>query len=82
MKICLDGGVHFTPDQDYIEKARFLTEEEIERLHSRMSEKLTRQLKKEKFSTLETLAIQLQREDDQLIEWRQALHKNSGRENG
>jgi len=46
-----------TPDQDYIETARLLTEEEAERLHSRMSKKLTRQLKKEKFSTLEALAM-------------------------
>jgi len=68
------------PDQDYIENARLLTEEEAERLQSRMSEKLTRQLKKEKFSTLEALAIQLQREDEQLNEWRQALRKNSAKE--
>lgn len=68
------------PDQDYIENARLLTEEEAERLQSRMSEKLRRQLKKEKFSTLEALAIQLQREDEQLNEWRQALLKNSAKE--
>jgi len=68
------------PDQDYIENARLLTEEEAERLQSRMSEKLRRQLKKEKFSTLEALAIQLQREDEQLNEWRQALRKNSAKE--
>jgi len=71
-----------TPDQDYIENARRLTEEETERLQSRMSEKLTRQLKKEKFSTLEALAIQLQREDEQLKEWRQAFRKNSEKEKG
>jgi len=71
-----------TPDQDYIENASRLTEEETERLQSRMSEKLTRQLKKEKFSTLEALAIQLQREDEQLKEWRQAFRKNSEKEKG
>jgi hypothetical protein len=66
-----------TPDQDYIEKARVQTKEEAERLHSRMSEKLIRQLKKEKFSPLEALALQLQREDEQLNEWRQAFRKYS-----
>jgi hypothetical protein len=66
-----------TLDQDYIEKARLLTKEEAERLYSRMSEKLTRQLKKEKFSPLEALALQLQREDEQLNEWRQAFRKYS-----
>jgi len=71
-----------TPDQDYIETARLLTEEEAERLHSRMSKKLTRQLKKEKFSTLEALAMQLQREGEQLKKWRQAFRKNSEKEKG
>jgi len=70
------------PDQDYIENARLLTEEEAERLQSRMSEKLRRQLKKEKFSTLEALAIQLQREDEQLNEWREAFRKNSVKKKG
>jgi len=70
------------PDQDYIENARLLTEEEAERLQSRMSKKLRRQLKKEKFSTLEALAIQLQREDEQLNEWREAFRKNSVKKKG
>ena len=60
-----------TPNQDYIEKAKLLTNEDTERLHSRMSGKLKRRLMKKKLSGLEASAIQLQREEEQLLEWRE-----------
>jgi hypothetical protein len=60
-----------TPNQDYIEKAKLLTNEDAERVHSRMSGKLKRRLMKKKLSELEASAIQLQREEEQLMEWRE-----------
>ena len=61
-----------TPNQDYIEKAKLLTNEDAERVHSRMSGKLKRRLIKKKLSELEASAIQLQREEEeQLMEWRE-----------
>ena len=69
-----------TPNQDYIEKAKLLTNEDTERLHSRMSGKLKRRLMKKKLSELEAIAIQLEREEVQLIEWREEYSKNSEKE--
>lgn len=59
---------------EYLDIATKLTEEESERLLSRMSGKLPRRLDKEKLSKLEALAIQLEIEDDQLDEWREKMH--------
>ena len=70
----------FTPNQDYLEKAKLLTNEDAERVHSRMSGKLKRRLMKKKLSELEALAIQLEREEMQLIEWREEYSKNSEKE--
>jgi hypothetical protein len=58
---------------EYLEKARNLTEDERERLLSRMSVKLLHRLQKEKTSTDDTLAIQMELEDEQLREWRENM---------
>ena len=58
---------------DYIAKAKDLTPEEQERLLSRMAGKLPKRLKKEKLTTEEALAIQLELEDEQLQEWRKNM---------
>jgi len=63
---------------EYEAKARELSEEEAERLLSRMSGKLPKRLHKEELTRLEALAIQLEVEDEQLDEWRKNmkdLHK-------
>ena len=58
------------PSDEYLDKARLLSEEETERLLSRMRSKLKRRLEDEKMSTLEAVAIQLEKEDEELNEWR------------
>jgi hypothetical protein len=58
---------------EYEVKARSLTEEEAERLLSRMSGKLPKRLQKEKLTREEALAIQLEVEDEQLQEWRKNM---------
>lgn len=63
------------PNPDYLEKAKLLTEEEAERIQSRMSGKLPRRRLKDKISSLDALAIQLELEEEQLNEWREALRK-------
>jgi hypothetical protein len=55
---------------EYLAKAELLTEEETERLLSRMSGKLPRRLVKGKVSQLEALAVQLELEEEQLEKWR------------
>ena len=57
--------------EEYMEKANKLSQDEIERLQSRMRGKLTRREEEKKLSLLEVLAIQLQLDDEQLAEWRE-----------
>ncbi len=61
--------------QEYLDKAKVLTDEESERLLSRMSGKLPRRLEKDKLTREEALAFQLELEDDQLDEWREKMAK-------
>lgn len=59
---------------DYLEKAQNLSQEDAERVLSRLSGKLPKKLGKDKISQLEALAIQLEIEDEQLSEWREKMH--------
>jgi hypothetical protein len=61
------------PDEAYVEKAKLLTQEETERLMSRMRNKLMNRVEDKKFSELEALAIQLELEDETLDEWRKNM---------
>jgi hypothetical protein len=60
-----------SPSELYLEKARQLSEEETERLFSRMGSKLRKKQEKEKVNVVEALAIQLELEDEMLREWRE-----------
>ncbi len=62
-----------TKKPDYLAKVKQLTREETERLLSRMGGKLDRRLEKNKISQEEALAMQLEREDEQLQEWRKVM---------
>lgn len=55
---------------DYLAKAKKLSEEDRERVLSRMGGKLPKRLQKEKLTAEEAIAIQLELEDEQLQEWR------------
>ena len=63
------------PDDAYLEKVKKLTKEQVERLHSRMRNKLTRRAEDNKITDIEALAIQLELEDEQLEEWREQRRK-------
>lgn len=58
-------------NNEYIEKVKLLSDEEIERLQSRMGSKLTRRAEDKKLTMIEALAIQLEKEDEELEEWRE-----------
>ena len=60
--------------EEYLEKAQKLTEEESDRLLSRMSGKPARKLTDNNLTRLEALAIQLTLHDDLLSEWRENMH--------
>lgn len=59
-----------TVNVDYISKAKKLSQEDRERVLSRMGGKLPKRLQKEKLTVEEAIAIQLELEDEQLQEWR------------
>ncbi|TRZ63808.1 MAG: hypothetical protein D4S02_12075 [Rhodocyclaceae bacterium] len=56
--------------EDYLEKAKLLSREEVEHLFSRMRGKLARRLDDKEMDPLEAIARQLEFEDRQLMEWR------------
>jgi hypothetical protein len=62
-------------DDQYLEKVKKLSKEQVELLHSRMRNKLSRRAEDEKITELEALAIQLELEDEQLAEWREERRK-------
>jgi hypothetical protein len=59
------------PSPEFLEQAMALTQEDAERLFSRMRGKLSRRLEDKKLRSVEAIAIQLQLEDAELQEWRQ-----------
>jgi len=59
----------------YLEKARKLNKERVERLQSRMRPKLARRAEDKKLTELEALAIQLELEDEELEGWREQRRK-------
>lgn len=58
------------PSEKYLEKAKLLGKKEAERLLSRMRARLMCKMQDETLSPLECIAIQLEIEDEQLLEWR------------
>jgi hypothetical protein len=62
---------HRQAPPEYIEKAMALSQEDAERLFSRMRRKLSHQFERAEIGSLEAVALQLQAEDDDLQEWRQ-----------
>jgi len=68
------------PTQNYQDKVKLLTEEDAERVLSRMSGKLPRRLDKDKLSRDDALALQLELEDENLQEWREKMAKINGKQ--
>lgn len=58
------------PSKEYVEKARRLTKEEAERVFARMRSKYMRRLEDKETTPLEAVALQLEKEDRDLEEWR------------
>jgi hypothetical protein len=60
-------------NSDYLAKAKKLTAENRERVLSRIGGKLPKHFLKEKLTSEEAIAIQLELEDEQLQEWRKNM---------
>jgi hypothetical protein len=58
-------------NDEYLKKAENLSEIEVEKLQCRMGSKLFRRAEDKKLTLVEALAIQLEIEDKELIEWRE-----------
>jgi len=61
------------PTPEYLEKAKQLDNEEIERLLVRMRGRFARRLEDKRMSAIEAVALQLEYEDEELEEWRERL---------
>jgi hypothetical protein len=62
-----------TPTEEYLEKAKQLSDEEAERLLARMRGRFARRVEDKKLSKTEALALQLEFEDEELTEWREKM---------
>jgi hypothetical protein len=67
--------------QEYLDRAKSLSREEAEQILSRMRRKMTRRMEDKDISPLEAVALQLQKEDEDLIEWRTRWAEVKAREN-
>jgi hypothetical protein len=68
------------PSEEYLERAKQLSREEAEKILSRMRNRLTRRIEDREFSPLEAVALQLQKEDEDLREWREKWAEITERE--
>ena len=59
------------PSEDYLEKARQLSKNEAEHLLARIRGKLNRRVEDRKVDPLLAVALQLEKEDEDLKEWRE-----------
>ena len=69
------------PSDEYLEKAKLLSKEDVEHLFARMRGKLARRLGDRDLSPVEAIALQLEFEDEKLKEWREQWAEISDREN-
>ncbi|MFZ2853025.1 MAG: hypothetical protein WAZ34_02805 [Rhodocyclaceae bacterium] len=68
-----------TATEAYLEKAKLLSNDNTERVLTRIREKLTRRLDDGQVTASEAVAIQLELEDEQLREWRERMSEMCGR---
>lgn len=61
------------PSENYLKMAEDLSDDDKDRLLSRMGGKLSQKLENEKLLTLEAIAIQLEIEDAELADWRERM---------
>ncbi|MDX1915330.1 MAG: hypothetical protein SFU55_07080 [Methylophilus sp.] len=69
-------------NDEYLEKAKHLSEEETEKLQFRMRGKLFRRAEDQKLTMTEAIAIQLEIEDMELQEWRKKRQEMLARDKG
>jgi hypothetical protein len=61
------------PAEEFVLKAKSLTSDEADQLFSRMRGKLGRKLEGNKIVLIEALALQLEKEEEKLREWRERV---------
>ena len=63
------------PEKEYLEKAKELSKKDAERLMARMRGRFMRRLEDKELSAIDALALQLEYEHEQLMEWRKNIAK-------
>lgn len=66
--------------EEYLEKAKLLSEEDAERVMARMRGRFARRAEDQKLTATEALALQLEYEDEGLMEWRERMAEMQMRE--
>jgi hypothetical protein len=74
MKIRDHSYIALLASEEYLKKAKSLNKVEADRLFSKMRGNPLGKLENENFNSLESLAIQLELEDQQLSEWRKNMY--------
>ena len=64
-----------SPPKEYLEKSKALPKGEAERLMSRAKGKFARRFEDKTITAIETIALQLAHEDEQLKDWRKNIAK-------
>lgn len=70
-----------SPKNEYLEKAKLLSRDEAEKILARMRPKLMRRMEDKTTSPLEAVALQLQKDDEDLAEWRARWAEITERDN-
>ena len=74
VKVQDHSNIALMASEEYLKKAKSLNKVEADRLLSKMRGNPLGKLENENFNPLESLAIQLELEDQQLSEWRKNMH--------
>jgi uncharacterized protein YeeX (DUF496 family) len=70
------------PKEEYLKNAKALSRSEAEQIMSRMRGRYSRRVDDERITAIEALALQLEFEDEQLIEWRARIAEIRARRKG
>lgn len=58
------------PSDEYLERAKSLSRDEAEKILARLRGRYSRRMEDKMISPLEAVALQMQKDDDDLAEWR------------
>ena len=64
-----------TPTEEYLERAKQLSNDDADRLMARMRGRFTRRFAARKLTALQAIALQLEFEEEELAQWRDRMQQ-------